>query len=69
MPVVVKTPDFPLVVSPPVSAEGHWQIEQDDDGLRALFVDEQENLLGFVLTEGKVKEKQALAKQLPNVLG
>lgn len=69
MPVVVKTPDFPLVVSSPVSAEGHWQIEQDDDGLRALFVDDQENLLGFVLTEGKVKEKQSLAKQLPNVLG
>ncbi len=70
MPVVVKTPDFPLVISPPPKAagDGHWQIERDDDGMRALFVDADERLLGFILTEAKLKEKQSLAKQLPNVL-
>lgn len=70
MPVVVKTPDFPLVVSPPPKAagDGHWQIESDDSGLRALFVGADERLLGFILTEDKTREKQSLAKQLPNVL-
>ncbi|MDZ7803279.1 NAD(P)/FAD-dependent oxidoreductase [Thiohalophilus sp.] len=70
MPVVVKTPDFPLVISPPPKAagDGHWQIDRDDDGMRALFVDADERLLGFILTEDKLKEKQSLAKQLPNVL-
>lgn len=68
MPVVVKTPDFPLVVSPPRNAEGQWQIEQQDGGLRALFLDAGGALLGFVLTEACVKEKQSLSKQLPAVL-
>ena len=70
MPVVVKTPDFPLVISPPPKAagDGHWQIESNDSGLRALFVDADERVLGFILTEDKTKEKQSLAKQLPNVL-
>lgn len=70
MPVVVKTPDFPLVISPPPkdAGNGHWQIESDDSGLRALFVDADERVLGFILTEEKAKEKQSLTKQLPNVL-
>lgn len=70
MPVVVKTPDFPLVIAlPPRDRLGDWQIEQDDEGIRARFVDQDDNLLGFILTEGKMKEKQALVKQLPAVLG
>jgi len=68
MPVVVKTPDFPLVVSPPRDAEGEWHIEEQDDGLRALFRDAGGALLGYVLTEACIKEKQALTKQLPAVL-
>ncbi|MFP4610892.1 MAG: NAD(P)/FAD-dependent oxidoreductase [Thiohalophilus sp.] len=69
MPVVVKTPDFPLVICPPApDAAGQWQIEQDETGLRALFMDAEETLRGFILTEDKVKEKQGLTKQLPNVL-
>jgi len=70
MPVVVKTPDFPLVVCPPTpGARGRWQIEQDEEGLRALYSDTDDSLFGFVLTENKIKEKQGLTKQLPNVLG
>ncbi len=69
MPVVVKTPDFPLVVScPPQNADGQWQIEQDDKGLRALFISPEGVILGFVLTEAYLAEKQALTKQLPALL-
>ncbi|OOG22007.1 FAD-dependent oxidoreductase [Thioalkalivibrio denitrificans] len=69
MPVVVKTPAHPVVVSPPVpGAPGEWQAEPVGDGVRALYRD-GERLHGFVLTgEEAVKEKQALAKQVPAVL-
>jgi rubredoxin---NAD+ reductase len=69
MPVVVKTPAHPVVVSPPApDAPGDWQVEAVGDGVRALHRD-GERLNGFVLTgEEAVKEKQALAKQVPAVL-
>jgi rubredoxin---NAD+ reductase len=69
MPVVVKTPAHPVVVSPPApDASGDWQMEAVGDGVRALHRD-GERLNGFVLTgEEAVKEKQALAKQVPAVL-
>ena len=70
MPVVVKTPDFALVIAlPGKNRQGEWHIEQDEDGLRARYLDSEERLLGFILTEGKVKEKQALTRTLPNTLG
>jgi rubredoxin---NAD+ reductase len=69
MPVVVKTPDHPVVVSPPApDAPGEWQMETVGDGVRALYRD-GERLVGFVLTgQEAVKEKQALARQVPAVL-
>ncbi|WJW75612.1 FAD-dependent oxidoreductase [Thiohalobacter sp. IOR34] len=66
MPVAVKTPSYPLVVAPPpVDAVGEWQLEEDDDGLRALFRDAAGRLLGFVLGGKRVAEKQALGRRLP----
>ncbi len=66
MPVVVKTPDCPLVVSPPpAGAHGEWQEEVLDDGVRALFVDADGQALGFALVGSATAEKQALTKQLP----
>ena len=69
MPVVVKTPDFPLVVAPPADgAPGDWTIESADCGLRALFHDPQGRLLGFVLTDECVHQRAALTRQLPATL-
>ena len=69
MPVVVKTPAHPVVVSPPgPGTEGAWQVERDAQGVRALFRDADDRLLGFVLTGKHVSEKTALGKELPAVL-
>ena len=69
MPVVVKTPAHPVVVSAPApNSTGGWDIDVEDDGVRAIFRDNESNPIGFVLTGAKVKEKMALAKELPPVL-
>lgn len=69
MPVVVKTPAHPIVVSPPASfAQGEWHIEVGDKGVRALFKNGSDHLLGFVLTGEFVNDKQKLTKELPAVL-
>lgn len=68
MPVVVKTPAHPLVVCPPPKkAAGTWQLEETDTHIRALFYDDNHQLLGFVLTNDAVKDRAALAKQLPHL--
>jgi rubredoxin-NAD+ reductase len=66
MPVVVKTPACPAVVSPPpVGASGAWQETVSETGVRALFRDQDGRLLGFALLGDGVGEKQTLAGQLP----
>ena len=69
MPVAIKTPAHPIVVSPPArEAEGAWQVEQDEGGVRALFQSPAGDLLGFTLTGSHVDEKGQLSKLLPPVL-
>ena len=69
MPVMVKTPACPTVVSPPdLGAIGEWQVETDEDGVKALFKDEAGNLLGFALLGVATKEKNNLTPQLPFIL-
>lgn len=69
MPVVVKTPACPAVVSPPdMGAQGEWQVEEVGDGVRALFRNADGKLLGFALLGTVTAEKNALAAQLPPVM-
>lgn len=69
MPVVVKTPAHPVVVSPPApGAKGEWAVESGQDGVRAIYVDAQNKPLGFTLTGARVADKNALARELPPVL-
>ncbi|EBA01573.1 FAD-dependent oxidoreductase [Marinobacter sp. ELB17] len=66
MPVMIKTPCCPAAVNPPpVGAEGHWQVEQDGNHVKALFNNPEGKLLGFALTGRFTMEKQALSRQLP----
>ena len=70
MPVVVNTPAHPVVVSAPdPNSQGAWNVDVSDDGVRAIFRNKDSEPLGFVLTGANVKEKMALAKTLPPVLG
>lgn len=68
MPVTVKTPVHPIVVCPPPkNAIGEWQIENNNNNVRALFFDPDKNLLGFVLTNEAVKERSQLVKEMPSL--
>lgn len=64
MPVTVKTPVCPLVVSPPLQMDGEWVAEETAGGIRALYYDGRD-LLGFALLGDAVAEKNALAARLP----
>jgi rubredoxin-NAD+ reductase len=65
MPVVIKTPACPLTVCPPpLGTEGEWKVETTPQGVRALFLDGADKLLGFALTGQATAEKNSLAQQL-----
>ena len=69
MPVVVKTPACPTVVSPPaMGAAGAWVEEEIEGGVRALFKAADGQLLGCALLGEASKERQAIAAQLPPLL-
>jgi len=71
IPVAVKTPSHPIVVSPPADiGAGEWQSEvaEAGDGVKSRFIDAAGNLLGFALTGSTVIEKTVLQRQLPAIL-
>ncbi|MFQ6348292.1 NAD(P)/FAD-dependent oxidoreductase [Pseudomonas sp. R11F] len=69
MPITVKTPICPLVVSPPPrGTEGVWNVEGQGADIKALCRDADGRLLGYALTGSAVMEKLALNKELPPLL-
>ncbi|MGE6688096.1 NAD(P)/FAD-dependent oxidoreductase [Stutzerimonas stutzeri] len=69
MPITVKTPACPVVVSlPAVGSVGNWTIDAQGNDVKALYLGHQGQLLGYALTGAAVQERMALNKQLPPVL-
>ncbi|MFJ3075005.1 NAD(P)/FAD-dependent oxidoreductase [Pseudomonas sp. NPDC087029] len=69
MPITVKTPACPLVVSPvPQGLEGTWQVEGQGSDLKVLCHAADGQLLGYALTGSAVLEKLALNRQLPALM-
>jgi len=69
MPVIVKTPSCPTVVSPPdFNIKGEWNVETVEDGIKALYRDDTGSVLGYALLGAAIKEKNNLTAQLPAVL-
>jgi len=69
MPVTIKTPVCPVVVSPPPrDASGQWQIQQNGNDVVAEFRAAGGQLLGFALTGDGTREKLRLQKELPPIL-
>jgi len=69
MPVVVKTPCYPIVVCPPPRpVEGNWEEEVTDSGVRSMFKDASGQPIGFVLTGDLTKERLAMSKLIPDWL-
>ena len=69
MPVTVKTPVCPLVVSPPPRGlQGEWRVEGSGGDIKALCLAADGSLIGYALTGTAVQEKLALNKLLPALL-
>ena len=69
MPVTVKTPACPVVVSMPAAgSDGSWSVEARGNDVKALYLGACGELLGYALTGAAVQERLALNKQLPPVL-
>jgi rubredoxin-NAD+ reductase len=69
MPITVKTPACPLVVSPPPrGSDGTWSVEGQGADITALCHGPQGELLGYALTGAAVMQKLALNKSLPALL-
>jgi rubredoxin-NAD+ reductase len=67
MPVMIKTPVVPVVVSPP-AIDGQWDIESIGVNVKAICRDDAGALLGYALTGTCVADKLALNKELPAIL-
>ena len=69
MPITVKTPVCPLVVStPPRGAEGNWTVEGQGGDIKVLCRAADGQLLGYALTGAALMDKLALNKELPALL-
>jgi rubredoxin-NAD+ reductase len=69
MPVMVKTPVFATIVSPPAKgAEGQWKATLIEDGIEARFESADGKLLGFALMGSATAQRGALTKELPPIL-
>lgn len=72
MPVQIKTPVCPVVVSPVIpGTPGNWEIEADGNDVKAVFKSPEGQVLGFALTgapAGSGAVKMELTKQLPPIL-
>jgi rubredoxin-NAD+ reductase len=66
MPVMVKTPVVPVVVSPPLM-DGQWDIESSGVNVKAVCRDDAGSLLGYALTGTCVADKLTLNKELPAI--
>ena len=69
MPVMVKTPTLPTIVSPPAKgAVGVWKVNNIEGGLEARFESSDSKLLGFALLGSATAQRGALTKELPPIL-
>ncbi|MDC9719166.1 MAG: FAD-dependent oxidoreductase [Gammaproteobacteria bacterium] len=61
MTVVVKTPACPITLLPPASGiQGQWQLEQDEKGMVARFINDKGQVCGFVLQGDRVDQRKQL---------
>jgi rubredoxin-NAD+ reductase len=69
MPVMVKTPALPTIVSPPADGSvGDWKINASEEGLEARFESSDGKLLGFALLGSATAQRGSLTKELPPLL-
>jgi rubredoxin-NAD+ reductase len=65
MPVLVKTPRFPVAVLPPASgAQGSWTEDVKPDGARCVFRDDEGRVLGFAVGGVHYPDRADLLKSI-----
>lgn len=70
MPIIVKTPSYPLTLLPPTitqvgaNNEGKWQVETTDQGTRGLYLCSEGNVLGYALNGQVTNERQQWTDQI-----
>ena len=64
--VQVKTTLFPINLLPPSRATtGEWRLQEDDtDGLKYVFVDTDNIVRGYVLTQEKCEQRMDMDKKV-----
>ena len=69
MPVLVKTPACPTIISPPPAGiDGQWVVTADADGVKSVYQDAAGKMWGYALNGKATAERAALTAQLPPVL-
>ena len=69
MPVMVKTPALPTIVSPPAKgSSGEWKTTSVEGGIEARFESPEGKLLGFALMGMATAQRTNLTKELPPIL-
>ncbi|MFT0545910.1 FAD-dependent oxidoreductase [Allopusillimonas ginsengisoli] len=66
MPIVVKTPAFPIAISPPMIADGDWVIEtMTETSIKATYFNAANEATGFIVGRAHVNEHRKLAQSVP----
>jgi len=69
MPVAIKTAAYPITVLPaPINEDGKWVSLEENGGFKLAYVNKENQLKGFVLTEGKTSQRMAMAALLNQVI-
>lgn len=63
LPMTVKTPAYPMACVIP-KGEGSWEVDTNDAGICARYIDNKGHMIGFALSEDRCQEKMALAKEV-----
>lgn len=65
MPIVVKTPAYPVALLPPPEGEmGQWQFDIRDDGVLGEYRNQDKRLKGFCITGALAAQRNALLKEV-----
>jgi rubredoxin-NAD+ reductase len=66
MPVVVKTPSFPIAIAPPIVQDGEWKTETTSNrDIKALYVNAAGQATGFIVGGRLLGEYRKLATTIP----
>jgi rubredoxin-NAD+ reductase len=64
MPIATKTPACPVVTVPPSESNGEWSFVKEDNGLIGRFINESNEVCGFVLTGDALSYKADLIREI-----